>query len=199
MRLSALVASARLARVAAVGFGVAGLAGDAPPLWPPPVGIAPERVEAHYEVDRPWPTSVATPLGTVVNKPGAAPGCTLVTPGASGTHLIDNAGRVVHHWEHTLANARMLPNGNVLLLATQRRSAEEVIAAGANPAFVDAEGIVSFSRSSSRPAMRSVTSPRCDRDRGASLAWALRLGQPWRISVARALLAGALVQDVTDA
>ena len=181
MRLSALVASARLAGVAAVGFGVAGLAGDAP-LWPPPVGIAPERVEAHYEVDRPWPTSVATPLGTVVNKPGAAPGFTLVTPGASGTHLIDNAGRVVHHWEHTLANARMLPNGNligkqdnflfemdpqgrpvweyeaplpmhhdyaklpngnVLLLATQRRSAEEVIAAGANPAFVDAEGIVS--------------------------------------------------------
>ena len=181
MRFSALVVSARLAGVAAVGFGVAGLAGDAP-LWPPPVGIAPERVEAHYEVDRPWPTSVATPLGTVVNKPGAAPGFTLVTPGASGTHLIDNAGRVVHHWEHTLANARMLPNGNligkqdnflfemdpqgrpvweyeaplpmhhdyaklpngnVLLLATQRRSAEEVIAAGANPAFVDAEGIVS--------------------------------------------------------
>ena len=64
-----------------------GLAGDAPPLWPP----------RH-----------------VVNKAGASPGFTLFTAGSSGTHLIDNAGRVVHHWEHALANARMLPNGNLI-------------------------------------------------------------------------------------
>ena len=182
MRFSALVLSARLAGAVALGFGMGALAGDAPPLWPPPVGIAPERVEAHFEPDRPWPASVATPLGAVVNKPGAAAGFTLFTASASGTHLIDNAGRVVYHWEHTLANARMLPNGNligkqdnflfemdpqgkpvweyeaplpmhhdyaklpsgnVLLLVTRKRSAEEAIAAGANPAFVDAGGIVS--------------------------------------------------------
>ena len=37
--------------------------------------------------------------GTVVNKAGAAPGFTLFAAGSSGAHLIDNAGRVAHHWE----------------------------------------------------------------------------------------------------
>ena len=52
MRLSAFVAlSTRLA--GPVGFGVGALASEAPPLWPPPVGVAPERVEAYYDVDQP--------------------------------------------------------------------------------------------------------------------------------------------------
>ena len=184
MRFSAFVVYARLVGAIVVGFGAGVSAGEAPSLWPPPVGVAPERVEARFDSDRPWPSLVATPLGTVVNAPGAAVGFTLFTPSAnaSGTHLIDNAGRVVYHWEHTLANARMLPNGNligkqdnflfemdpqgkpaweyeaplpmhhdyaklpngnVLLLATRERSVEEAIAAGANPAFVDSNGIVS--------------------------------------------------------
>ena len=62
--------------------------------------------------------------------------------GAMGEYLheMDRQGKPV--WEYKPSQPMhhdylKLPNGNVLLLLTRNRSAEEAIAAGANPAFVD--------------------------------------------------------------
>ena len=59
---------------------------------------------------------------------------------------MDPQGRPAWEYESPLPmhhDYAKLPNGNVLLLATRERSAEEAIAAGANPEFVGPNGIVS--------------------------------------------------------
>ena len=84
------------------------------PEWPAPVGTPPEQTELYFPTEGGPPTAVSTPLGLVIGKPDVSAGFILFTNGSAGTFLIDNAGQVAYQWEHALANARLLPNGNVM-------------------------------------------------------------------------------------
>ena len=77
------------------------------------------------------PRQVATPIGLVLNEPGAAPGYTLFKhKGTKYAYLINLAGRLVHTWELPLMgrHARLRENGN--LLATDRDRLLEIDPAG---------------------------------------------------------------------
>ena len=61
------------------------------------------------------PKSVVTPVGLVLNEPGAAEGYTLfVTGDTSMVYLIDHWGRMVHTWDfgdEITSHAKLLENG----------------------------------------------------------------------------------------
>ena len=69
----------------------------------------------------------------------------LLVQGEEGGHVseVDRHGNAV--WkctrEHLHHDALKMPNGNVLLLSLQRKTAAEAIAAGADPDFIDTDGL----------------------------------------------------------
>ena len=74
---------------------------------------------------------MVTPVGLVLNEPGAAEGYTLFAPSRTNTvYLIDHLGRVAHTWDFgdaTTSHARLLENGNLLaMLRDDGRSIQEM-------------------------------------------------------------------------
>ena len=58
--------------------------------------------------------TVVTPVGLLRSEPGAFPGYTLFGTHSNAVYLIDNQGRLVHRWERSFRNAKLLANGNLM-------------------------------------------------------------------------------------
>ena len=150
---------------------------DGTPSWSLPAEL--NLTAGILAADESLPMTV--PVGLTTNEPGASDGYILFSPSSNAKpYLIDRAGRIIHRWDHTMRQTRLLengnimgvnvgwiyeidpsgnvlwryrhpqrqhhdwlrlPNGNVLLLVREIKTAEEAIAAGANPAFMHPDGL----------------------------------------------------------